>query len=132
MRSLAAIFFLILFGVAANIQSSYYYFWKLNQQEIIREFCVNVDKPVLKCNGKCHLMKKLNVEQNTDDVQKNQPARSAELRIPVVEYIAETKKPTFQLETVLFPEPSTDHFPDPESGLCIGYLAECLHPPAIV
>ena len=34
--------------------------WKINQKYIIENLCVNKTKPVLKCNGKCHLMSKLN------------------------------------------------------------------------
>lgn len=31
----------------------------VNYEYISKELCINKDKPVLKCNGKCHLMKEL-------------------------------------------------------------------------
>lgn len=31
----------------------------VNYEYISKELCVNKDKPALKCNGKCHLMKEL-------------------------------------------------------------------------
>ena len=31
----------------------------INYDYINKELCINKDKPVLKCNGKCHLMKQL-------------------------------------------------------------------------
>src|SRR5690606_923264 len=33
--------------------------FELNQQYIIEYFCVNKDKPMLHCDGKCYLAKKL-------------------------------------------------------------------------
>jgi hypothetical protein len=33
--------------------------WKLNQKQIIENYCVNKAKPKLKCDGKCHLAKQL-------------------------------------------------------------------------
>ena len=38
--------------------------FKLNQAEIAAKYCVNKNKPKLKCDGKCHLMKSL------DDLEK--------------------------------------------------------------
>ncbi|WP_179336244.1 hypothetical protein [Winogradskyella costae] len=38
--------------------------FKLNQQAIIAQFCINKSKPKLQCNGKCHLTKEL---QETED-----------------------------------------------------------------
>lgn len=36
-------------------------YYELNIDYIIETYCVNKDKPELKCNGKCHLAKKLQV-----------------------------------------------------------------------
>lgn len=32
-----------------------YAFYYLDQSDFIAQFCENIDKPELKCNGKCHL-----------------------------------------------------------------------------
>ena len=41
-------------------------YYKTHETEIIMEFCVNKDKPELKCNGKCHLAKKVSMENETN------------------------------------------------------------------
>lgn len=41
-----------------NIGFSLYY--ELNIDYIVEKYCVNKDKPVLQCNGKCYLTQKLN------------------------------------------------------------------------
>lgn len=44
--------------------------FKLNQEEIAREFCENKDKPKLNCEGKCHLSKIL-AEQSNDESEES-------------------------------------------------------------
>lgn len=38
----------------------------LNQEFISKNLCVNVDKPMMHCNGKCYLTKKLKEQQKQD------------------------------------------------------------------
>ena len=38
-----------------------YSYYQLNIDYIIETYCVNKDKPVLQCNGKCHLSKQLDL-----------------------------------------------------------------------
>jgi len=45
--------------------------YQINKEEITEAFCVNKDKPELKCNGKCHLKKQLKVT-NSDPKIDNQ------------------------------------------------------------
>lgn len=40
--------------------------FKLNQQAIIKQFCINKSKPELQCNGKCYLSKELQETENSD------------------------------------------------------------------
>lgn len=40
--------------------------FKLNQQIITNQFCINKDKPELHCNGKCHLTKELKKSEHPD------------------------------------------------------------------
>ncbi|WP_405569959.1 hypothetical protein [Winogradskyella sp. Asnod2-B02-A] len=42
-------------------------YYQLNIDYIIETYCINTDKPELKCNGKCHLAKQLTAVNNTDD-----------------------------------------------------------------
>lgn len=41
-------------------------YYELNIDYIIQTYCVNVDKPELQCNGKCHLAKQLQLETDTN------------------------------------------------------------------
>ncbi|MCB0445829.1 MAG: hypothetical protein KDC68_09310 [Gelidibacter sp.] len=41
-------------------------YFELNIDTIIQKYCVNKDKPELKCNGKCHLAKQLQMTQQND------------------------------------------------------------------
>jgi hypothetical protein len=45
--------------------------WWLNQDYIARVLCINRDKPQLKCNGKCHLVKQLKAVEQAE--RKQQP-----------------------------------------------------------
>lgn len=49
----------------------------LNQDYIAKNWCVNRDKPAMRCNGKCHLGKQLREEDRKD--QEN-PERKADHR----------------------------------------------------
>lgn len=49
----------------------------LNQDDIAKNWCVNRDKPAMRCNGKCHLRKQLREEDRKD--QEN-PERKADHR----------------------------------------------------
>lgn len=40
--------------------------FKLNQEAIEQEFCVNRNRPELQCHGTCHLKKQLQKTKNTD------------------------------------------------------------------
>ena len=44
-------------GLTYNVYQLGYFV--VNQEEIVELFCVNKDKPTLKCNGKCHLSEQL-------------------------------------------------------------------------
>jgi len=39
-------------------------YYQLNIDYIIETYCINTDKPELKCNGKCHLSKQLKLTAN--------------------------------------------------------------------
>lgn len=49
----------------------------LNQDYIAEFLCINKDKPELKCNGKCHLVK---------EIEKQQESESNSLRVSLENY----------------------------------------------
>lgn len=42
---------------------------ELNKAYIIENFCINKDKPELKCDGKCYLMQRMKAEKEKQDSQ---------------------------------------------------------------
>lgn len=48
---------LLLFGLGSK--SFVVLQWKINQAEITEKYCINKDKPMMNCNGKCYLSKQL-------------------------------------------------------------------------
>jgi hypothetical protein len=42
---------------------------ELNKAYIIEHFCINKDKPELKCEGKCYLMQQMKAEKEKQDAQ---------------------------------------------------------------
>ncbi|RZJ81991.1 MAG: hypothetical protein EOO47_02250 [Flavobacterium sp.] len=53
--------FLMMFCITKN--SALYTFYSLNTDAFVSLFCENVNKPALKCNGKCQLSKMAKDEQ---------------------------------------------------------------------
>jgi hypothetical protein len=51
---------MLLIFLQISIKPITYFNWKINQELITQKYCVNKDKPMLHCVGKCYLMKKMN------------------------------------------------------------------------
>ena len=64
--------------------------FKLNQHAIIKEFCININKPELQCNGQCHLSKELQKSEQSDS-EKIMSTKNFDL--------AFDKNPEFEIET---------------------------------
>ncbi len=51
---------------------AYLGYYAIDQTNFIEQFCINKDKPKLKCNGKCHLSKQLvgddKIEKNSENI----------------------------------------------------------------
>lgn len=56
----------ILLLLITSQQAALIVLFKLNQQAIEQQFCINKDKPELQCHGKCHLKKELEKSVTTD------------------------------------------------------------------
>ena len=68
-------------------------YWKVNQDKIIAEFCVNKSKPELKCGGCCHLKKQLDKTEEVESQDLTKPIEQAKPKIPELEsFILSTKK----------------------------------------
>jgi len=73
---------LLIFAVfAANFSMVFVYMgFKLNQEYIAQNLCVNRFKPSLHCNGHCYFMQKL---KQAEDNQKKQSAKGNSVRVEV-------------------------------------------------
>jgi len=70
----APIYLLVLFLFMINLNDLITFSaFKLNQDFIAKVFCINREKPQLKCNGKCHLKKEL---KKNNSSEKSEPANS--------------------------------------------------------
>lgn len=58
----------MIFKSVINIFLTIFYF--TDKQAFIENFCENIDKPELKCNGKCQLKKITEEERNKEDTPK--------------------------------------------------------------
>lgn len=56
----------ILFLLVSFQQALIVVYFKLNQQDIEKEFCENKARPELQCHGKCHLKKELEKSEKND------------------------------------------------------------------
>jgi hypothetical protein len=63
MRKIVAILLLINLSLVGFYNLVQWTTFILNQEKITEQFCVNKEKPELKCNGKCHLAKQLENEE---------------------------------------------------------------------
>ena len=78
-------------GFAYNL-----YFW-YNQKQLAKEYCINQNKPKLKCNGTCYLAKQLAKVENEYQKKQRQPAP---FQVKNVEWIFAdlvSEKSSFQL-----------------------------------
>lgn len=56
----------MLFLLVTSQQALIIVHFKLNQQAIERDFCINKNQPELECHGKCHLKKELQQTEKSD------------------------------------------------------------------
>ena len=58
-----------------------YFSFKINQDYIAKNLCENRTKPVLKCNGKCQLVKKL---KEAEKEEQNQPSQIQKQKVELL------------------------------------------------
>ena len=66
MAKLTAIFFVFLYLIATLRPIQPYVEYFINQDYIAEFLCINKDKPELQCNGKCHLAKQIEKQQEKE------------------------------------------------------------------
>lgn len=129
-------FFFFVFTAIVSVQSLQGFFtlvnWKINQAEITEKFCENKDKPILKCNGKCHLMKQLKLQEEQDEADASKPIKKAPLKYKKIKSSEwfEDKAYTFSLENsiqLVNRKPIFELF----SNYSNQVIESCFHPPQV-
>lgn len=59
MKRIFSIIFFLCLAIKPAYKLGYVAYFELNINTIVEKYCVNKAKPQIKCNGKCHLAKKL-------------------------------------------------------------------------
>lgn len=79
LKACYAILLLVCLGVKPFYTVGYVAYYELNIDYIVDKYCVNKSKPKFKCNGKCHLVKKISFASKLDS-QSDKQAISTSLR----------------------------------------------------
>jgi hypothetical protein len=69
LKKLFTILLFVSFAARPIYYAGYATYFQLNLEYIIETYCVNKEKPKLKCDGKCHLSKQLQI--NTEEAENN-------------------------------------------------------------
>lgn len=64
MQKVLAILLLFCLSLQCTVKLGIVAWFKINQDYIAKNICINRDKPQMKCNGKCHLKKQLKKVEN--------------------------------------------------------------------
>jgi hypothetical protein len=99
MRKIASIFFAFLYFTALVQAYLPFINYSVNKDYIAKVLCVNKDKPMMHCNGKCHLKKQLNKEEKRD----NSPGANAKEKYEINVYFSSLSvSPLIQLQIKSF------------------------------
>ncbi len=95
----------------------------INYDYIVNVLCENKDKPVMKCNGKCHLAKEIKKANDGIDPKENVPP------LNMKEYPVAFINNHSGLSAVLFNTKIAQNFTNYNLGYYFQYLSELLKPP---
>lgn len=101
MKQTLAISFLLIYFLALLNPISPFINYSLNKAEIIKKFCENIDKPVLACEGKCHLNKQ--IEKKSKEQENNDETNRIEVISPIgkVNYLSVNGFVKFEFSTTI-------------------------------
>lgn len=98
--------------------------YQLQKDQITRLFCVNKDKPRLRCHGRCHLAKQLRKAADTE--RKGPPAGVAKLKyevLPPLGRFIPNPQPAY-------PRP-VRFAPQPANGYALALVQTIFRPPTL-
>ncbi len=112
--------------VSINFQSIVWLSYSINIEEITAKFCENKDKPELRCNGKCHINKVLNVAN--PEKQNRKPATDVLSKLQLNLNIFKKGQGFIVPQTKFLP---LTFFKEPNVGLIDRDIAVIPHPPEL-
>lgn len=127
MRKVFSITMIILLLLVSFQQALIIVHFKLNQQRIEREFCVNQARPEMQCHGKCHLKKELE-KSDTGDSELTSIGKKIDIAltsylqftVPVLKAINSNKIMIYKELALL--EPCVEIFVPPPIFVCLSQL----------
>lgn len=98
----------------------------INQTDIIENLCENKDKPELKCNGKCYLMKQMQENERLFENQSDESDNKTQNYLKSMEYVE--VDPSENVSPI-FVSTSDRNFSRGLSSLADGFINLVFHPP---
>ena len=95
----------------------------INYDYIVNVLCENKDKPVMKCNGKCHLAKELKKANDGIDPKENVPP------LNMKEYPVAFINNYNSINAIFYNTKITQNFSNYNLGYYFQYLSKLLKPP---
>lgn len=98
--------------------------YQIKKTEITRKYCENKAKPMLNCNGKCHLAKQLAKQEK----QENSSSETNKFKLEIPDFTANILSPLiFSYPALSLDSNFNYHYSEFRSD---SYLDETFHPPA--
>lgn len=123
MKTIFAYILTLAFVLNAGGKIFIYLDFLINQDYIAKNLCENKDKPVLKCNGKCHLAKELAKEEKKEKKETKQKFEDTN------NYYFCSLENVMELNTVYFEK--REHTHATIQAKLVGYVAKVFHPPTL-
>ena len=102
MKPLLSIVLFLTFAARPVYNVGFILYYELNLDYIVANYCVNKDKPELKCNGKCYLMQHLQLKEASKKQEKDsEKARLVEAFYPLYFHVASQPLPKVFFVTIL-------------------------------
>jgi hypothetical protein len=99
--------------------------FKINQDFIAEVFCINKDKPMLSCNGKCYLAEQLKKADAEKEKEKQAPS-SKKLQLELIYCYTKNSFTLFQYDNFKYTKLNTNYENEKYS---FTYESTIFHPP---
>lgn len=130
LKKFIAILLLIAFAFRPSYYVSQLAYYGLNIDYIIEKYCVNKDKPMLMCNGKCHLAERMQAISVLNTEPDEVPVRSLNVINAFIPVFCVLQQNTTKLSFFNFK--LLKNFTYYKNNYSYLFSKEDLHPPTVV